>query len=103
MGRPHTITGSVMAGHVLELELQIALLKRLLNAAVRINSRDHVDYIEAIGTILDVADSIHLAANNMGGIVRANGELPALCPDPLAMMQELTSRITTLLEPPHVG
>lgn len=102
MGRPHTLTGTIMAGHVIELELQIAQLKRLLNATVKSRSIDPVDYLGAIGEAQDIADNIGLSINNIGGIVRANGELPALCPDPLATMQQLAQRISHLMDGPCV-
>jgi len=101
MGRPHTLTGTIMAGHVIELELQIVQLKRLLNAIVKSRSIEPFDYLEAIGAAQDMADDIQLATNNIGGIVRANGELPALCADATAVMQQLANRVDRLLEPPH--
>ncbi|MFW5942895.1 MAG: hypothetical protein ACOCXI_13930 [Chloroflexota bacterium] len=93
MGRPPSITGTIMSGYVLECELLVNQAKRTAHATLKKKSTNPHHYIAGIGELLEQLEGLHLAVRNIHAILDANGELPAGVDDPTLILTAITKRV----------
>lgn len=93
MGRPPSLTGTIMSGFVLECEVLLAQVKRTAHGALKKRTPDPIHYIGAIGEIAEQLEQLDMAVRNIRATVEANGAMPGMVEDPAELLHTIAQRM----------